>query len=66
MNQQDAQLLTNNLYFPLFYSTCPSYSHVAVRLACAIVPNAWYSLLDGAPDDGRIVHPKHVEQNKGK
>ena len=22
MNQQDAQLLTNNLYFSLFYSTC--------------------------------------------
>ena len=22
--------------------------------------------LDGAPDDGRIVRPKHVEQNKEK
>ena len=41
----------------------PSYNHVAATLACANVPNTWYSLLDGAPDDGRIVRPKHVEQN---
>ena len=24
----------------------------------------WYSLVDSAPDDGRIVRPKHVEQMK--
>ena len=28
------------------------------------VPTAWYGLLDGAPDDGRVVCPKHVEQIK--
>ena len=43
-----------------------SYNHVAVRLACTNVPNVWYSLLDGAPDDGQTVRPKDVEQNKGK
>ena len=25
---------------------------------------AWYSSLDGAPDDGRVVRPKHVQQVK--
>ena len=45
---------------------CPSYNHAAVRLAGTNVPNAWYSLLDGAPDDGRIVRPKHAQQNKEK
>ena len=75
INQQDAQILTNNLYFSLFCSTCfgrairpssgapsgklyhafgPSYNHVAVRLAFANVPNAWYSLPDGVPDERRI------------
>ena len=56
MNQQDAQLLTNS----------PSYNHVAVRRPCRNVPNARYSLLDGAPDDGRIVRPKHVQENEEK
>ena len=32
--------------------------------ACTNVPNSWYSLLDGAPDDGQTVRPKHVEQHK--
>ena len=30
------------------------------------VPNAWYSLPDGATDDGRIARPKHVEENNEK
>ena len=42
------------------------YNHLAVRHACTNVPNAWYSLLDGAPDDERLVRSKHVEQNKEK
>ena len=32
--------------------------------SCTNVPNAWHNLPDGAADDGRIVRPKHVEQNK--
>ena len=35
-----------------------------VPTACTIVPTAWYSLLDSAPDDGRVIRPKHVEQVK--
>jgi hypothetical protein len=42
------------------------YIHATARLASTNVPNAGYSLLDGAPDDGRTVRPKHVEQNKGQ
>ena len=44
----------------------PSYNHVAIRLACTNVPNALYSLLDAASDDGRVVRPKHVEKLKIK
>ena len=40
------------------------YNHVAARLACTNVPTAWYSSLHNAPDDGRVVRPKHVEQTK--
>ena len=42
----------------------PSHNHVAARLPYTNVPSAWSSLLDGAPDDGRIVRPEHIEQNK--
>ena len=43
----------------------PSYNHVAAaRHACSKVATVWYSLLDSAPDDGRVVRPKHVEQVK--
>ena len=44
------------LYVPCIVLQCVdehSYNHVAVRLACTNVPNTWYSLLDGAPDDGQ-------------
>ena len=32
------------------------------RLACMIVPTAWYSIIDIAPDDGRVLRPKPAEQ----
>ena len=28
---------------------------LAARLVCTNVPNVWYSLLDGAPDDGLVI-----------
>ena len=37
---------------------------LAARLACTNVQTAWYSLLNSAPDDGRVVRPKHVQQVK--
>ena len=54
MNQPDAQLLTNNLYFflVLLYMFWTYYLSI--------------SSLDGAPDDGLVVCLKHVEQNKKK
>jgi hypothetical protein len=34
--------------------------------ACTNVPNSWNILLGGASDDGQILRPKHVQQNKEK
>ena len=39
-------------------------NHAAAGLARKNVPTAWYSLIDSAPDDGRAVSPKHVQQAK--
>ena len=57
MNQQDAQILTNNLYF-----SC-SALHVSDGLS---VHHQEHRLYHAFGDDGRIVRPKHVEQNKEK
>ena len=62
-DEQNIAIMVSFVYTNL---TSPSYNHAAVRLACTNVPNAWYSLLDGASDDGQIVRPKHVEHNKEK
>ena len=75
MNQQDAQIRTNNLYFTVSAcSTCfgrttrPSSGALPSKLYHSSystnVPTLWYSLLGSAPDDGRVVRPKHVEQAK--
>ena len=34
------------------------------RHACTNVPTTWYSLIDSASDDERVVRPKHVEEVK--
>ena len=65
INQGDAQILVNNLYFSLIGSTCfgPLLVHhvilvperlTAARRTGTNVPIALYSLLNVAPDDGPI------------
>ena len=56
--------LSSKLYHAVSAGESSCYSHIAARLTCTYVQNAWYSLLDSAPDDGRVVRPKHVEQVK--
>ena len=55
------------------YSRIPSWrgwgkylspNFIAARPACTIAPTAWYSKLESAPDDERVIRSKHVEQEK--
>ena len=72
MNQQDAKILTNNLYYTaVTCSTCfgrntrPSSGALFSELYHAVGTFVQASLAatsDSTPDDGRVVRPKHAQQ----